>query len=51
MDVVEFSPAPEQYAYTFGGVAPVMKIRPGPALRVWSDDGIHDELRRRALSF
>jgi len=23
MEVIEFTPTPEQYAYTFGGVAPV----------------------------
>ena len=28
MEVVEFRPGPEQYAYTFGGVAPVRKITP-----------------------
>ncbi len=26
MDVVEFTPSFEQYAYTFGGVAPVHKV-------------------------
>ena len=45
MDLVEFTPAREQYAYTFGGVAPVMKIRPGMALRVWSDDAFGGVLR------
>jgi acetamidase/formamidase len=45
MDLVEFSPAREQYTYTFGGVAPVMKIRPGTALRVWSDDAFGGVLR------
>jgi acetamidase/formamidase len=38
MDVVEFTPTREQYAYTFGGVAPIMKVRPGAALRLWSED-------------
>jgi acetamidase/formamidase len=45
MDVVEFTPTREQYAYTFGGVAPVMQIRPGTALRVWSDDAFGGVLR------
>ena len=45
MDLVEFSPTREQYTYTFGGVAPVMKIRPGMALRVWSDDAFGGVLR------
>jgi acetamidase/formamidase len=45
MDVIEYVPAPEQYAYTFGGVAPVMRIRPGTALRLWSDDAFGGKLR------
>jgi len=36
MDVVEFRPAFEQYAFTFGGVAPVRRVTPGTALRLWS---------------
>jgi acetamidase/formamidase len=38
MDVIEVVPARDQYAFTFGGVAPLARIRPGTALRVWSDD-------------
>lgn len=38
MDVVEFRPTFEQYAFTFGGVAPVGRVTPGTALRLWSDD-------------
>src|SRR4051812_9436771 len=38
MDVVEFTPTRDRYAYTFGGVAPVMRVVPGTALRLWSDD-------------
>ena len=45
MDVIEFSPTPEQYAWTFGGVAPVMTVRPGTALRLWSDDAFCGRLR------
>src|SRR4028119_1467770 len=40
MDVVEVVPTFEQYAFTFGGVAPLMRIRPGPALRVWADGAV-----------
>ncbi len=28
MDVIEFAPTKEQYAYTFGGVAPLMRVKP-----------------------
>ncbi|MDQ4006922.1 MAG: acetamidase/formamidase family protein [Actinomycetota bacterium] len=45
MDVVEFTPAREQYAYTFGGVEPVMKVQPGSVLRLWSDDAFNGVLR------
>lgn len=45
MDVVEFTPTREQYAYTFGGVEPVMRVRPGTALRLWSEDAFNHSLR------
>ncbi|HET8600074.1 MAG TPA: acetamidase/formamidase family protein [Segeticoccus sp.] len=45
MDVSEFTPSPEQYAFTFGGVAPVRRVRPGDALRLWSDDAFCGALR------
>jgi acetamidase/formamidase len=38
MDVVEIVPTFEQYAFTFGGVAPLRRVIPGTALRLWSDD-------------
>jgi acetamidase/formamidase len=38
MDVVEVVPTFEQYAFTFGGVAPLRRVTPGTALRLWSDD-------------
>src|SRR3712207_9365878 len=46
MDVVEVTPTFDQYAYTFGGVAPLRRIRPGTALRVWSDDAFGGALRK-----
>ncbi len=45
MDVVEFTPSFEDYAFTFGGVAPVMRVRPGTAMRLWSDDAFCGALR------
>ncbi|MDH2415957.1 acetamidase/formamidase family protein [Nocardioides sp. CER19] len=45
MDVVEYTPTREQYAYTFGGVAPTMRVAPGTALRLWSDDAFGGVLR------
>ena len=45
MDVMEYTPTREQYAYTFGGAAPVMRVKPGAALRLWSDDAFGGALR------
>lgn len=45
VEVVEFTPAPEQYAWTFGGAAPVARVRPGTALKLWSDDAFCGRLR------
>jgi acetamidase/formamidase len=46
MDVVEIVPTFEQYAFTFGGVAPLRRITPGTALRLWSDDAFCGALRK-----
>ncbi|HYZ53723.1 MAG TPA: acetamidase/formamidase family protein, partial [Streptosporangiaceae bacterium] len=46
MEVVEFRPEREQYAFTFGGVAPVRKVAPGTMLRLWTDDAFCGNLRR-----
>ncbi|WP_219416978.1 acetamidase/formamidase family protein [Pseudonocardia nigra] len=46
MDVVEFRPRPEQYAWTFGGVAPTHRIAPGTALRLWTEDAFSGRLQR-----
>ena len=45
MDVVEITPGFEQYAFTFGGVAPLRRVAPGTALRLWSDDAFSGALR------
>ncbi|MBW0118772.1 acetamidase/formamidase family protein [Pseudonocardia abyssalis] len=46
MDVVEFRPTPEQYAWTFGGVAPSHRIRPGTVLKLWTEDAFSGRLQR-----
>ncbi|TQK30099.1 acetamidase/formamidase family protein [Arthrobacter sp. SLBN-53] len=38
MDHITFVPTPEQFAFTFGGAEPVMRIKPGTALRLWTED-------------
>ena len=45
MDVIEYVPDRSSYAYTFGGVAPVLRVAPGSVLRVWSDDAFGGALR------
>jgi acetamidase/formamidase len=45
MEVVEFRPEREQYAFTFGGVAPVRKVQPGTMLRLWTDDAFCGTIR------
>ena len=45
VDIVEFHPTADQLAYTFGGVEPVMGIRPGTALHLWSEDAFNGVLR------
>ena len=46
MDVVEFHPTPDQFAWTFGGAAPTHTIRPGTALRLWTEDAFSGRLQR-----
>jgi len=45
VDIIEFVPGPEQYAWTFGGVAPVCRVKPGTALRLWTEDAFCGRLR------
>lgn len=48
MEVVEFIPTPEQYAWTFGGVAPVRRLKPGTVLRLWTEDAFGGRLTSTA---
>lgn len=45
MDVVEFFPERNQYAWTFGGVPPVHRITPGTLLRLWTEDAFSGRLQ------
>jgi acetamidase/formamidase len=38
LEVITFRPSAEQYAWTFGGAAPVMRIRPPAMLRLFTED-------------
>jgi acetamidase/formamidase len=37
-EVVTFRPQPDQYAWTFGGVAPLLTVKPGTVMEVWTED-------------
>lgn len=37
-DVFTFTPREEQYAWTFGGVAPVARVQPGSVLELFTED-------------
>ena len=43
---MEFRPEPDQYAWTFGGVAPTHRISPGTVLKLWSEDAFSGRLTR-----
>src|SRR3954470_16586247 len=45
MDVIEYTPTRDKFVYTFGGAAPAMRIEPGTALRLWSEDAFNGVLR------
>src|ERR1700709_331859 len=44
-DIIEITPTFEQYAFTFGGVAPLRRIAPAAVLRLWSEDAFCGALR------
>jgi acetamidase/formamidase len=45
VDVLSYRPAPEELAWTFGGVAPVRRVRPGSVLELWSEDAFAGKVR------
>lgn len=45
MDLIEFKPSFDQLVYTFGGAKPIMKIKPGQALKLWSEDAFNDTIK------
>jgi acetamidase/formamidase len=40
-----FVPRPEQYAWTFGGCEPVMRVRPGDVLELFTEDAFAGQIR------
>jgi acetamidase/formamidase len=45
MDIIEFTPDRNQLAYTFGGRPPILTVRPGDALKLWSEDAFNHALK------
>ncbi len=45
MDEFELRPRPDQLAYTFGGAEPLARVRPGTAMRLWTEDAFGGRLR------
>jgi acetamidase/formamidase len=48
MEVVQFHPEREQYAFTFGGVAPIREVKPGTLLQLWTEDAFCGTIRSTA---
>lgn len=46
--ILDFRPEPAQYAWTFGGAAPVARIRPGTVLRLWTEDCFAGRVRSKS---
>ena len=40
-----FVPTPDQYAWTFGGCEPVMRVRPGDVLELFTEDAFAGQIR------
>jgi acetamidase/formamidase len=47
MDHVTFVPTVDQLNYTFGGAAPVMRVRPGTVLTLWTEDAYGGRITSR----
>jgi acetamidase/formamidase len=45
MDVVSYRPDPSEFAWTFGGVPPVRKVKPGDVLELWTEDAFGGKVR------
>ena len=48
LEVIQFRPESDQYAWTFGGAAPVMRIRPPVVLEVFTEDCFAGRVRSEA---
>ena len=44
-DVISYRPDPSAYAWTFGGVAPVLHVKPGDVLELFTEDAFGGKVR------
>lgn len=45
LEVVAYRPTPRDYAWTFGGAAPVLRVQPGTVLELWTEDCFAGKVR------
>jgi acetamidase/formamidase len=45
VDVVTYRPEPSEFAWTFGGVPPVRRVKPGDVLELWTEDAFGGKVR------
>jgi acetamidase/formamidase len=45
MNVISYRPDPSEFAWTFGGVPPVLKVAPGDVLELWTEDAFGGKVR------
>jgi acetamidase/formamidase len=45
MEVLSYRPDPAEFAWTFGGVPPVRRVRPGSILELWTEDAFGGTVR------
>ena len=44
-EILTYRPEPHEYAWTFGGAAPVRTVRPGTVLELWTEDCFAGKVR------
>lgn len=45
LEVVSYRPKPSEFAWTFGGVPPVLKVKPGTVMELWTEDAFGGRVR------
>ena len=46
--MIAYRPEADQFAWTFGGAAPVMRVQPGSVLELWTEDCFAGRVRSRS---